>query len=227
MASSDAAAANRSLLANGSACAAMHVRRTDKHTEDHRVADRGFKDFGQVFRSWAYWRYGGPVRQLAEGAVHSGRAAPPSASLDHLKAQAAPPSASLDHLKAQAAPPSASLDHLKAQAAPRPSRAPRAQLGKRAAVSGARVRPPQRRGISPPCGRQVPQLRVLLGSEDKATFGAMPRLLLPSVAVWSAQPPTHDPARPIPRAFSRRRRAHSLPLLKSCAQSPRRTSSWT
>ena len=198
MASSDAAAANRSLL-NGSACAAMHVRRTDKHTEDHRVADRGFKDFGQVFRSWAYWRYGGPVRQLAEGAVHSGRAAPPSASLDHLKAQAAP----------------------------RPSRAPRAQLGKRAAVSGARVRPPQRRGSSPPCGRQVPQLRVLLGSEDKATFGAMPRLLLPSVAVWSAQPPTHDPARPIPRAFSRRRRAHSLPLLKSCAQSPRRTSSWT
>eukprot|EP00908_Phaeocystis_cordata_P003847 Transcript_14227.p1 GENE.Transcript_14227~~Transcript_14227.p1 ORF type:complete len:396 (+),score=166.23 Transcript_14227:59-1189(+) len=94
MASSDAAAANRSLLANGSACAAMHVRRTDKHTEDHRVADRGFKDFGQVFRSWAYWRYGGPV----------------------------------------------------------------------------------------------PQLRVLLGSEDKATFGAMPRLLLPSVAVWIPAP---------------------------------------
>ena len=32
----------------GGACVAMHVRRTDKHTEDHRVRDRSFKDFGQV-----------------------------------------------------------------------------------------------------------------------------------------------------------------------------------
>ena len=32
----------------GGACVAMHVRRTDKHTEDHRSLSRTFKDFGQV-----------------------------------------------------------------------------------------------------------------------------------------------------------------------------------
>lgn len=89
--SASAAASSRNVTQHGpGACVSMHVRRTDKHTEDHRVRDRTFKDFGQVYRSWAYWRYAGPVAQL----------------------------------------------------------------------------------------------RVLLGSEDKATFSAVPRLLTPSTAYW-------------------------------------------
>ena len=50
---------------NGSrACVAMHVRRTDKHTEDHRTAERRFSDFAQTFKSWAYWVYGGSLPGL-------------------------------------------------------------------------------------------------------------------------------------------------------------------
>ena len=44
--------------ANGS-CVALHIRRTDKHTEDHRTASRSFGDFAQLFKSWAYWAYPG------------------------------------------------------------------------------------------------------------------------------------------------------------------------
>ena len=44
-----ASAASRNASAHyGGACVAMHVRRTDKHTEDHRSLSRTFKDFGQV-----------------------------------------------------------------------------------------------------------------------------------------------------------------------------------
>jgi hypothetical protein len=39
----DAAPQNASV-----SCVAMHVRRTDKHTEDHRTRDRTFGDFAQV-----------------------------------------------------------------------------------------------------------------------------------------------------------------------------------
>ena len=48
---------------NGS-CVAMHIRRTDKHTEDHRTAQRSFSDFAQVFKSWGYWGHSGPVTAL-------------------------------------------------------------------------------------------------------------------------------------------------------------------
>jgi len=55
-------AGNRS-RSNGT-CVAMHVRRTDKHTEDHRTRERSFKEFGQVLRSWAYWKFNRPAGQL-------------------------------------------------------------------------------------------------------------------------------------------------------------------
>lgn len=42
-------------------CAALHIRRTDKHTEDHRTAQRSFADFAQLFKSWTYWRHRGPI----------------------------------------------------------------------------------------------------------------------------------------------------------------------
>ena len=58
----DAVPVNRS-RGDGS-CVAMHVRRTDKHTEDHRTRERGFKEFGQVLRSWAYWKLNRPAGQL-------------------------------------------------------------------------------------------------------------------------------------------------------------------
>jgi hypothetical protein len=48
---------------NGS-CVAMHIRRTDKHTEDHRTAQRSFNDFAQTFKSWGYWTYPGGVSGL-------------------------------------------------------------------------------------------------------------------------------------------------------------------
>ncbi len=47
-----------------SSCVAMHIRRTDKHTEDHRTAQRGFADFAQTFKSWAYWAYPGAAAGL-------------------------------------------------------------------------------------------------------------------------------------------------------------------
>ena len=48
-AASAASAASRNASEHyGGACVAMHVRRTDKHTEDHRSLSRTFKDFGQV-----------------------------------------------------------------------------------------------------------------------------------------------------------------------------------
>jgi hypothetical protein len=49
---------------NGSACVAMHIRRTDKHTEDHRTAQRSFNDFAQVFKSWGYWSHTGAKTAL-------------------------------------------------------------------------------------------------------------------------------------------------------------------
>ena len=52
-----------SVRGNGS-CVAMHIRRTDKHTEDHRTAQRSFSDFAQLFKSWGYWRYDGAVGSL-------------------------------------------------------------------------------------------------------------------------------------------------------------------
>ena len=45
-------------------CVAMHIRRTDKHTEDHRTAQRSFADFAQVFKSWGYWSHDGGVASL-------------------------------------------------------------------------------------------------------------------------------------------------------------------
>lgn len=48
---------------NGS-CVAMHIRRTDKHTEDHRTAQRSFSDFAQLFKAWGYWKYDGAVTGL-------------------------------------------------------------------------------------------------------------------------------------------------------------------
>ena len=48
---------------NGS-CVAMHIRRTDKHTEDHRTAQRSFGDFAQLFKAWGYWKYDGAVTGL-------------------------------------------------------------------------------------------------------------------------------------------------------------------
>lgn len=50
--------------ANSSRCAAIHIRRTDKHTEDHRTAQRSFQDFAQVFKSWGYWAYPGAISGL-------------------------------------------------------------------------------------------------------------------------------------------------------------------
>ena len=50
-----------------SRCVAMHVRRTDKHTEDHRMASRGFADFSQTLKSWAFWAYGGGASSLEVG----------------------------------------------------------------------------------------------------------------------------------------------------------------
>ncbi len=49
--------------ANGS-CVAMHIRRTDKHTEDHRTAQRSFSDFAQTFKAWGYWAYPGVQQGL-------------------------------------------------------------------------------------------------------------------------------------------------------------------
>lgn len=49
---------------NGS-CVAMHIRRTDKHSEDHRTQARGFQDFSQMYKSWAYWSYQGMPAQLS------------------------------------------------------------------------------------------------------------------------------------------------------------------
>ena len=51
-------------LHNGSSCVAMHIRRTDKHTEDHRTAQRSFSDFAQVFKSWGYWTHTGDKKML-------------------------------------------------------------------------------------------------------------------------------------------------------------------
>lgn len=49
---------------NTTTCVGMHIRRTDKHTEDHRTAQRGFKDFVHIYKSWAYWSYAGVSSQL-------------------------------------------------------------------------------------------------------------------------------------------------------------------
>lgn len=56
----------RRLLGGGtnSSCVAMHVRRTDKHTEDHRTASRSFADFGTVFKEWAHWEYAGQPAKI-------------------------------------------------------------------------------------------------------------------------------------------------------------------
>ena len=51
--------------AANSSCVAMHIRRTDKHTEDHRTASRSFADFGAVFKAWAYWVYPGQASGLS------------------------------------------------------------------------------------------------------------------------------------------------------------------
>eukprot|EP00966_Prymnesium_polylepis_P047280 1094619-Prymnesium_polylepis.1 len=59
---------------NGS-CVAMHIRRTDKHSEDHRTAQRGFKDFVHIYKSWAYWSYVGvPAQVMPPGAASPMRA---------------------------------------------------------------------------------------------------------------------------------------------------------
>jgi hypothetical protein len=50
--------------ANSSSCVAMHIRRTDKHTEDHRTAQRSFADFAQSFKAWGYWAYPGVQQGL-------------------------------------------------------------------------------------------------------------------------------------------------------------------
>lgn len=42
----------------------MHIRRTDKHSEDHRTKERGFRDFLHIFKSWSYWSYAGAAAQL-------------------------------------------------------------------------------------------------------------------------------------------------------------------
>ncbi|KAL1504018.1 hypothetical protein AB1Y20_010433 [Prymnesium parvum] len=47
-----------------SSCVAMHIRRTDKHSEDHRTKERGFQDFVHIYKSWAYWSYPGVPSQL-------------------------------------------------------------------------------------------------------------------------------------------------------------------
>jgi len=49
---------------NGSSCVAVHIRRTDKHTEDHRTAQRSFSDFAQSFKAWGYWAYPGQANGL-------------------------------------------------------------------------------------------------------------------------------------------------------------------
>mmetsp|Transcript_5027 Transcript_5027/g.10987 ORF Transcript_5027/g.10987 Transcript_5027/m.10987 type:complete len:492 (-) Transcript_5027:17-1492(-) len=41
---------------NQSSCAAMHIRRTDKHTEDHRTKERPWTSFSHSFKTWAYWQ---------------------------------------------------------------------------------------------------------------------------------------------------------------------------
>mmetsp|Transcript_24750 Transcript_24750/g.79952 ORF Transcript_24750/g.79952 Transcript_24750/m.79952 type:complete len:539 (+) Transcript_24750:65-1681(+) len=64
-------------------CAAMHVRRTDKKTEDHRwrgTAD--FRPYASAYRAWSYWgAEAGPLdRRLAigpDGNAERGRAEPP------------------------------------------------------------------------------------------------------------------------------------------------------
>ena len=50
--------------ANSSQCVAMHIRRTDKHTEDHRTAQRSFADFAQTYKAWGYWGYSGAATGL-------------------------------------------------------------------------------------------------------------------------------------------------------------------
>ena len=49
---------------NNGSCVAVHIRRTDKHTEDHRTAQRTFHDFAQLFKAWGYWKYDGAVTSL-------------------------------------------------------------------------------------------------------------------------------------------------------------------
>ena len=34
----------------------MHIRRTDKTTEDDRIGERDFETFSRAFKSWAYWQ---------------------------------------------------------------------------------------------------------------------------------------------------------------------------
>jgi hypothetical protein len=58
-----AGSASHRVGGNGS-CVAMHIRRTDKHTEDHRTAQRSFADFAQTFKAWGYWKYDGAVTSL-------------------------------------------------------------------------------------------------------------------------------------------------------------------
>lgn len=60
-----AAGGGRGANAGGlGSCMAMHVRRTDKHTEDHRTAERTFGDFSQIFKSWAYWKSAVPMSRM-------------------------------------------------------------------------------------------------------------------------------------------------------------------
>lgn len=109
--------------ANGS-CVAMHVRRTDKHTEDRRVRERSFETFSHAFK------------------VGSSNSTPLSPA------------------------PAPSISRL---SNPVCAHTP----------SGS-----EQTWVYWSSSTPVPQLRVLLGSEDSATFSALPPLIAPTVAYW-------------------------------------------
>ena len=51
--------------AHNGACVAMHVRRTDKHTEDKlKFHGRDFGDFARQLKSWEHWSYRHPATPL-------------------------------------------------------------------------------------------------------------------------------------------------------------------
>lgn len=69
--------------ANGS-CVAIHIRRTDKHTEDHRVAQRKFEDFAQTFKAWGYWAFSGSQPHLEAFLGSEDKVGPFDALFEHV-----------------------------------------------------------------------------------------------------------------------------------------------